>query len=75
MGANIIATELSFVALMILALVLTWPDPPLTELIIGAALYNVLFPMVFYPFSKTIWMGFDWAFNPPEHARTDEAPD
>lgn len=66
MGANIIATELSFVALMILALSLTWPDPPLREIIIGAVVYNILFPLFFYPFSKTIWMAFDWAFNPPD---------
>lgn len=72
MGANIIATELSFVALMIIALLATWPDPPLRGVIIGAVLYNVVFPMFFYPFSKTIWMGFDWAFNPPERDDPNE---
>lgn len=75
MGANIIATELSFVALMVLALVLTWSDPPLLELIVAAAIYNVVFPMFFYPFSKTIWMGFDWAFNPPDYTAMDRDTD
>jgi uncharacterized protein (DUF983 family) len=66
MGANIIATELVFVAGLITALVITWPSPPLRELIIGAVLFNIVFPMFFYPFSKTIWMGFDLAFHPPD---------
>lgn len=72
MGANIIATELSFVALMILVFVFTWPDPPVAELIVGAVAYNILFPMLFYPFSKTIWMGFDRAFNPVDDALVDQ---
>lgn len=72
MGANIIATELTFVAFMILALVLTWPDPPMVELITFAVVYNIFFPMLFYPFSKTIWMGFDWAFNPVDDALVDQ---
>ncbi|MGH2777930.1 MAG: hypothetical protein ACRDJB_04705 [Actinomycetota bacterium] len=32
-----------------------------TLLIIGLAT-NLIFPVVFYPFSKTIWMAFDLVF-------------
>jgi uncharacterized protein (DUF983 family) len=64
MGANIIVTELIFVALMIFTFVVTWPDPPVREMIIGGVVFTIMFPMFFYPFSKTIWMGFDRAFNP-----------
>jgi uncharacterized protein (DUF983 family) len=66
MGANIIATELVFVAAMITTLVITWPDPPVRALLIGGVMLNVGFPLFFYPFSKTIWMGFDLAFHPPD---------
>jgi uncharacterized protein (DUF983 family) len=66
MGANIIMTELVFVSLMILTFVVTWPDPPVREMIIGGVLFTISFPMFFYPFSKTIWMAFDRAFNPTD---------
>jgi hypothetical protein len=65
MGANIIVTEFVFVALMVTAFVVTWPDSPVREMIIGAIIFNIAFPIFFYPFSKTVWMAFDVAFNPP----------
>jgi uncharacterized protein (DUF983 family) len=68
MGANIIVTELVFVALMIATFIVTWPDSPVREMIIGAVLFNVAFPIFFYPFSKTVWMAFDIAFHPPADA-------
>ena len=73
MGVNIIATELLFVALMITTFVLTWPDPPVREMIAGGVLFTIAFPMFFYPFSKTIWMAFDRAFNPSDQpGRTEQ---
>jgi uncharacterized protein (DUF983 family) len=65
MGANIIVTELVFVALMVTVFVVTWPDSPVREMIIGAIVFNITFPIFFYPFSKTVWMAFDIAFHPP----------
>jgi hypothetical protein len=65
MGVNIIVTELTFVSLMVVTFILTWSDPPVREMIIGGVLFTLLFPMIFYPFSKTIWLALDWAFNPP----------
>jgi uncharacterized protein (DUF983 family) len=63
MGANIIVTELIFAVLLIFTFVVTWPDPPVREMIIGAVLFTIAFPIFFYPFSKSIWMAFDRAFN------------
>jgi hypothetical protein len=73
MGANIIMTELIFVSLMVLTFIVTWPDPPVREMIIGGVVFTVTFPMFFYPFSKTIWMAFDRAFNPVDEP-TDVTP-
>jgi uncharacterized protein (DUF983 family) len=69
MGANIIVTELVFVAAMIVTFVLTWPDSPIREMIIGGVILTVTFPIFFYPFSKTLWMAFDLAFHPPDDAQ------
>jgi uncharacterized protein (DUF983 family) len=71
-GANIIMTELIFVSLMLAAFIWTWPDPPVREMIIGGVLFTILFPMFFYPFSKTCWMAFDRAFNPSDQPFEDE---
>jgi uncharacterized protein (DUF983 family) len=73
MGANIIMTELVFVTLMLATFIATWPDPPVREMIIGAVLFTVLFPLFFYPFSKTSWMAFDRAFNPSDHPGEDRS--
>jgi uncharacterized protein (DUF983 family) len=73
MGANIIMTELVFVSLMIATFVLTWPDPPVAWMIAGGVIFTILFPMFFYPFSKTIWMSFDRAFNPSDQPEYNDA--
>lgn len=68
MGANIIVTELVFLTLMIAIFIITWPEPPVREMIIGGVLFTIAFPIFFYPFSKTIWMAFDRAFNPVDES-------
>ncbi len=71
MGANIIVTELVFVSLMITTFILTWSDPPVREMIAGGVAFTIIFPMFFYPFSKTVWMAFDRAFNPTDQPFRD----
>ena len=50
-------------------MLLTWPDVPWNLLLIGGILLNVVVPFALYGWSKTIWMGLDFAFNP---ARADD---
>lgn len=60
----LIAMEAMFFVGFLLALVLTWPNPPWDAIQwIGAA---VLIAGVFlaYPFSKTVWLAFDLMFRP-----------
>ena len=61
---NIIAAELLFAAIFVAALVLTWPDPPWRVLQYGGAVLMILAPVVFYPFSKTLFLAFDLVFRP-----------
>jgi uncharacterized protein (DUF983 family) len=61
---NIIAAELLFAMLFIVALVVTWPDPPWTLLQYGGIALMVLAPVLFYPFSKTLFLAFDLLFRP-----------
>lgn len=46
--------------------VLTYPELPLLPLVSTAVATAVLFPIVFYPFSKTLWTAIDLRMRPPE---------
>lgn len=65
MTMNIGVTELLFAALLVIAVVLTWPDIPVWPLVAAGVAINGIFPVVFYPFSKTIWLAVDLAYLHP----------
>jgi hypothetical protein len=59
-------TEGVFFAAFVGALVLTWPTPPWDRLIWGDMALMVLFPMFFFPWSKTLFIAIDLTFRPDE---------
>jgi Protein of unknown function (DUF983) len=59
MIVNIAVTELAFLAVFTGGLLLFWPDVPWGWLTFVAVAVNAIVPIVFYPYSKTIWMGLD----------------
>ncbi|MEO8198963.1 MAG: DUF983 domain-containing protein [Gemmatimonadota bacterium] len=61
---NIVVAELLFALLFVGIVLLTWPTPPWTMLTYGGALLMVLLPIVFYPFSRTLFLAFDLMFRP-----------
>ena len=63
MVINIALTELIFVALFVGLAVAWWPDPPWTRILIILLIVNLVVPLVFYPFSKTLWVAGDLAFR------------
>lgn len=63
---NIAMAECVFVVLLVGVLLLTWPAPPWGWLTYGSAALAVVFPIAFYPFSQTLFLGFDILFHPPE---------
>ena len=73
---NFIVTEAIFGVALLVALLLTWPEPPWRTILYGGAALMIVTPIVFYPFSKTIWLAIDLSFRPPERddfAATDDA--
>ena len=62
---NLIAAELLFAAGVLAVLLLTWPDPPWDGLIWGGIPVLVVFPILTYPVTKLLWLGFDLIFRPP----------
>jgi uncharacterized protein (DUF983 family) len=66
---NLLVAEGLFVVGVAVVLLRTWPTPPWTLLTYGSAAAVVLFPIVLYPFSKTVWLALDLLVQPP---RADE---
>lgn len=70
---NVVFTFGSLAILMIVAFVSTGPDynvPVLMALVLGAA---VVFPMIYHPFTYTLWLAFDLAVHPPDERELAEA--
>ena len=60
----IIAAELVFAAIFVAILVISWPDPPWDLLLYGGMILMVVVPLLFFPFSKTLFLAFDLTFRP-----------
>ena len=61
---NVIAAELSFVVGLVAVVLLTWPRTPWNLMFWGGIGLMILLPILFFPFSKTIWLAFDLIFRP-----------
>lgn len=66
MGVNIIVTEALFGIFLVVALVLTVPDVPVVPLLVVALGMNLVIPIAFYPYSKTIWAAAELMMRPLE---------
>ena len=68
LGAQMVSTIIAEILLVLAfaaAVVATWPRPPWTLLTWAAAIGVVIFPLAFYPFSKTLWLALDLRLRPP----------
>jgi len=61
---NIVISELIFVLLFLGIVLLTWPSPPWGLLQYGGIALMILAPIIFFPFSKTLFLAFDLLFRP-----------
>jgi uncharacterized protein (DUF983 family) len=71
MAVNIVVTEALFFAVFTLALVVMWPDVRWGWLLGAVIVLNGAFPIVFYPFTKTIWMALSLWWGPLEPAELE----
>lgn len=71
---NFIVAELILSAFLALAVLLTWPDVPWTELLWVGAPLMVLSPIAFFPLSRTIWLALDLGMRPPRPQDFDTGP-
>jgi hypothetical protein len=70
---NIIVAELVFALLFVGTVVWTWPAPPWTLLTYGGAVLMIVLPILFYPWSRTLFLVMDLVFRPasPKESKPD----
>jgi uncharacterized protein (DUF983 family) len=69
LGAIAINTVLSLMALLaviVVGVVLTYPDPPVGPLMLASLITAAASPLVFHPVSRTLWTAIDLALRPIE---------
>ena len=66
---NLLFAEGITAALFVTTLVKTWPNPPWTLLQYGLPILALVTPIIFYPFSKTLFLAIDLAVRPQPGAR------
>jgi hypothetical protein len=66
LGINTVVSLIVVLGAGMAGLVLTFPELPLLPLTVMIVTVAVLFPVFFYPFSKTVWTAIDLRMRPPE---------
>ena len=76
LGPLALNTVLTFAALtvaMTIGFVVTYPDVPVWPIVGWSLAVAVLLPILLYPFTFTLWFGFEVVTHPPEAAELAEA--
>lgn len=60
---NIAATMGTFLIVLVLGIVLTWPDVPWTGLLVTVVVVNAVLPVVFHPIARTLWVAVERHFR------------
>ncbi len=63
---NLMAMEAVFAVYVVGFLLETWPTPPWELFQITTVVLMAVFPVVFFPFSKTLFLAFDLLMRPPD---------
>jgi uncharacterized protein (DUF983 family) len=61
---NMTFAEGLFAAALLAVLLWTWPNPPWDALYYGGIVGLIVAPILFYPYSKLLWLAFDLLFRP-----------
>lgn len=70
MVVNIAATEAVLALVILVAFLVSAPDPNLVVIAVVAAGTQLVTPLLFYPWAKTIWAAIDLQMRPLEPHET-----
>jgi uncharacterized protein (DUF983 family) len=62
---NLMAVEIVFSVWVVAFLLWTWPSPPLALFQVTTLILMLAVPIVFFPYSKTLFLAFDLLVRPP----------
>lgn len=65
-GINTIVCFGALLVTMLAFFLATWPELPVTAMVVTCVAVTLVLPLLFYPSSKTLWLAFDLMFNPLE---------
>lgn len=60
---NLIVAELAAAGLIVAFMLGTWPDVPWDTVTWGGVGLVIAFPILFYPYARTVWLALDLAFR------------
>lgn len=63
-AVNLVAAELLGVVVIIVWVIAAWPNVPWTALQYGGPIIMIALPVLFYPFSRALWLAWDVYFRP-----------
>ncbi len=63
-AVNLVAAELLGIGVIIAWIAATWPDVPWTVVQYTGPLIMIALPVLFYPFSRALWLAWDVYFRP-----------
>ena len=56
---NYAVVGVALVVYIVVGLVMTLPEPPVVQLVLGGVVVTLAVALVFFPFAKTIWAAID----------------
>jgi uncharacterized protein (DUF983 family) len=65
-GMNTIVSFFAMLVVLVVSFAVTYPDPPLTPILLAVVAVAVVMPLAFFPVSKTLWVAVDLAMRPLE---------
>jgi uncharacterized protein (DUF983 family) len=71
LGLNTIVSFCVLFVVVVAGLVLSYPEFRIAPMLVAALLTAVLVPLVFFPFSRTLWAAIDLAMRPLEPGEAD----
>jgi uncharacterized protein (DUF983 family) len=66
LGTNTIVSFTLLFAAIGIGFTVTYPDPPVGLLLVIAVGFAAIFPVAFFPISKSLWSAIDLAMRPPD---------
>jgi uncharacterized protein (DUF983 family) len=70
LGINTVVSSVCVFGVILGIFLLSYPSVPIGAMLISALTVAIVFPIAFFPFSKTIWLAIDLGLHPLEAGET-----